>query len=86
MPSIKWEGVHRHLSGLKLYVYTNDHPPPHVHVIGSGKQVKFFLHCDEGTVRLGPNKGFRLAELNEIAEALTDMIASLCKKWSEIHG
>jgi Domain of unknown function (DUF4160) len=36
------------IDGLRVVIYPNDHRPAHVHVIGSGCEAVFNLHCPEG--------------------------------------
>lgn len=39
--------------GLKLYVYANDHPPPHFHILGSGFDASFAIddcRCLRGNI------------------------------------
>jgi hypothetical protein len=42
MPTIK------RIDGLRVMIYSNDHPPPHVHVIGADREAVFELHCPAG--------------------------------------
>ena len=46
----------------------------------------FILHCPDGPPQLHESYSFRLAALNDIAQALVNAIADLCERWSEIHG
>lgn len=80
MPTVK------KIDGLRVMVRTNDHPPPHVHVEGPGKQAAFELHCPNGPVTLRDNLGFSKKELQAIADDLNRDIPLLCRKWGEIHG
>jgi len=72
--------------GLRVSIRTNDHGPPHVHVVGGGKEAKFHLNCPQGPTALWENFGFRRAELNEIKSELDKALQLLCGEWSKIHG
>jgi hypothetical protein len=68
-------------------IYSNDHPPPHVHAIRRGGALaKFGLNCPEGPVTLVAQAGFRAAEIAEIGEVVAARLSTICLKWSAIHG
>ena len=71
--------------GLRVVIYSNDHRPAHVHVIGNGCEAVFNLNCPEGPPELRENFGFSLAEVNRIQAALANRLAHLCAQWSQIH-
>ena len=66
-------------------IYLNDHRPAHVHVIGDGEAV-FELNCPEGPPELRESYGFNKSDVGRIVMALADNLATLCAKWSAIHG
>jgi len=66
-------------------IYSNDHRPSHVHVIGKREAV-FKFSCPRGPVTLWKNFGFNFAEVNSIQRWLVRILASLCEGWEEIHG
>jgi hypothetical protein len=74
------------IGGIRVVIYTNDHRPAHVHVIGEGHEAVFNLNCPKGPPDLRENYGFSKAKLNAIAQALAKNLALLCKRWGEIHG
>ena len=74
------------IDGLRIVIWTNDHRPAHVHVIGPNGEAVFDLNCPEGPPELRESFGFRLAELREIEAALAEQLGDLCRRWSEIHG
>ena len=71
--------------GLKVRIWTNDHGPPHVHVVGIEKEAKFWLNCPSGPVDLWLNFGFKIAELNDIKSKLNKSVPRLCREWKRIH-
>jgi len=36
------------IDGLRVMMFPNDHPPPHVHVFGKGGEALFYLGCPLG--------------------------------------
>jgi hypothetical protein len=74
------------IAGLRLVIWPNDHRPAHVHVIGPEEEAVFNLNCPKGPPELRESYGFRLADLNWIADGLEQQLAQLCGAWSESHG
>jgi Domain of unknown function (DUF4160) len=74
------------IKGWRVVIYTNDHRPPHVHVIGVEEHARFELLCDLGRVLLMSNIGFGVGQLKRIETYLLNHIAHLCKEWGNIHG
>jgi hypothetical protein len=72
--------------GWRVVIFTNDHRPPHVHVLGPQEHARFELLCDLGQVRLMSNLGFSLKQLQQIAAHLLKHISRLCTQWGRIHG
>jgi hypothetical protein len=72
---------------VRVVIYTNDHPPPHVHVVrGNDARARFELNCPEGPVGLIDHDGFRLAEINRLGGLIADDLERICAMWSAIHG
>lgn len=71
---------------MRVVIYSNDHRPAHVHVIGAEFEATFNLHCPTGPVELRENFGFSEKILAQMLDALAADLELLCKKWSEIHG
>jgi hypothetical protein len=74
------------IDGLRVAIYTNDHRPAHVHVMGEGCEAVFKLNCPGGPPELRENYGFRAARLTKIRAGLAAKVPRLCKEWSRIHG
>ena len=74
------------IGGLRVVIWPNDHRPAHVHVKGADGEAVFNLHCPGGPPALRESYGFRLADLNRIADALAAVITALCAEWRTIHG
>lgn len=71
---------------IRVVIFTNDHPPPHVHALKGDARAKFDLGLPDGDVRLVENDGFRLAEVRELGAAIALARDAIAKRWSEIHG
>jgi hypothetical protein len=69
----------------RVVIYSNDHRPGHVHVIGNGCEAVFELNCPEGPPELRENYDCPAGELSKIKTALAERIAHLCAEWSRIH-
>jgi len=74
------------IEGLRVVIYTNDHRPAHVHVMGGGCEAVFKLNCPGGPPELRENYGFAPGRISRIKRALTLRLTSLCGQWSRIHG
>ena len=72
--------------GLRVVIYTNDHRPAHVHVMGNGREAVFNLQRPGGPPDLRENYGFSKKEIVKIADALFDDLTQLCDEWRKIHG
>ena len=71
--------------GLRGVIWPDDHRPAHVHVIGPNIEADFNLNCPGGPSELRESFGFRLREINQIAEALESAIPALCEEWSKVN-
>jgi hypothetical protein len=58
------------IDGLRVVIWPNDHRPAHVHVIGAEAEAVFIVHCLGDSPELRESFGFRLAVINQVAEAL----------------
>jgi len=70
----------------RVAIYTNDHRPAHVHVVGAGCEAVFHLHCLGGPPELREALELSAHELNRIAAQLQADLAMLCRSWRKIHG
>ena len=72
---------------IRVVVYPNDHPPPHVHAVrGERGRAKFVLNCPEGPVELMEQGGFKLSEIHEIGAGIAAILPDVCAKWRLYHG
>jgi hypothetical protein len=73
-------------AGLRVVIYTNDHRPAHVHVIGNGCESVFYMNCEGDPIVLRENYGFALTRLRQIKTALQHHRNEICSAWKDIHG
>ena len=72
--------------GLRVMIYTNDHRPPHVHVIGPGAEARIALGDEGERPWVMTNDGL---SRRDVAEALVEIDGNrelLMQRWREIHG
>jgi hypothetical protein len=75
------------IRNIQVRIYTNDHPPPHVHAVKpGGGRARFELNCPDGPVRLLEVTKFRGVEIEEVGAAVAADLAAICGKWSRVHG
>lgn len=71
------------LFGLKFYVYTRDHMPPHVHVKSQDGEAKFQV-ADE--VTLIANVGMKPKDVKLAESIIEDNKDNITNAWTLIHG
>lgn len=74
------------IGGLRVSMYPNDHPPPHVHVVGAKGEAVFLLNCPAGPPGLRESFGFTGPEIRRIATEILPSISDLCTKWEAMRG
>jgi hypothetical protein len=73
-------------AGHRVVIYSNDHRPAHVHVLGSGCEAVFELDCPSGPPCLRENYGYTQKYLGRLVGALMTELGQLCWRWEDIHG
>jgi len=69
--------------GCKVYIYTNDHPPPHVHVqVGDGVVIIFL--DEEASIRKASN--VTDAEVRKARQVVKTNRDKLLAAWLSIHA
>jgi hypothetical protein len=71
--------------GLRIVIYVDDHPPPHVHVLGDG-EAKVRLVGAGGRPEIMDVNGMKSGDLRKAMSAITEAQAMLLEEWSKIHG
>jgi hypothetical protein len=70
---------------IRIVVYANDHPPPHVHALNDG-HARFALGERSADVHLVECERMSRRELRWIAEAIVAHHDECLAFWREIHG
>lgn len=71
---------------LRIVIYTNDHRPAHVHVIGPDGEAVFNLNCPRGPTELRENYGLPAKKLAVAERVINKHIHALCRTWEDLHG
>jgi hypothetical protein len=71
-------------NGFRVVIYSNDHRPSHVHVLGG--EVVFQLQCPRGPLLLREVHGLTRKQVTAIGSRLDQRHKTLCTDWSHIHG
>jgi Domain of unknown function (DUF4160) len=69
--------------GLRIIIYLDDHPPPHVHVIGDGEAKIALLN---GVPKLIWQRGFKQADVKRAMNMIEVQYQELMQMWDSIHG
>ena len=72
-------------SGLSVVIYSFDHDPPHVHVIGDGS-TKIQLVGWNGLPEVMSVRGMKFGDVQKALRAVTENQAMLLGLWRQIHG
>lgn len=76
--------VHR-FGPYRVSIYSNDHAPAHVHVIGNGGEAKVVL-VGEDAPRVIRHRGLGPAERRSIVTEVAAELPKLLSRWLERHG
>jgi hypothetical protein len=67
-------------NGFRFYIYSNDHPPVHVHVVKGDSEAKIRL---EPELMIKYNYGFKSNELRKILTIIDGNYEYIKMKWDE---
>ncbi|MFM9971453.1 MAG: DUF4160 domain-containing protein [Burkholderiales bacterium] len=67
-------------------IYTRDHGPAHVHLVGPDGRAKFALNCPDGPAVLIEARGVDASTLRRALVSIGNELSMLCRTWREIHG
>ena len=76
--------VHRE-SGFRFVIFTDDHEPAHVHVIGDGT-AKIRLAGEDGKSELVRAEGMKAGDLRKAMRIVVEQHAKLLERWKDLHG
>lgn len=72
-------------SGFRFVIYTDDHEPAHVHVIGNG-ELKVALRDGDALPELVRVIGMKAGDRRKAMDIVRANQALLLTRWQEIHG
>jgi hypothetical protein len=72
-------------ANLRIVIYMDDHPPPHVHVFGDG-ETKIALTGQDGGAQVVRIVGAGRRESRRALEIVREKRDYLLERWSLIHG
>ncbi|WP_188061847.1 DUF4160 domain-containing protein [Sphingobium sp. KCTC 72723] len=70
---------------LRVMIYTDDHPPPHVHIFGNG-ETKIALMGRDGQPEVVRIVGADLRESRRALQIVRQKHDYLIERWNGIHG
>lgn len=76
--------VHR-AGGFRFVIYTSDHEPAHVHVIGDG-HAKINLVGPDGAPELVFSVGIKKSDMRRLLAEAAEQREELLERWERIHG
>jgi uncharacterized protein DUF4160 len=76
--------IHRE-HGLRFAIYTDDHAPPHVHVLGDG-EMKVVICGAEGVPELVYTIGMTAPQRRRAMDVMLERQAEFLARWNEIFG
>jgi hypothetical protein len=76
---------------VRVVIYSEDHRPSHVHVVGIEQTAVLLLNCHDepkahGPVAIRENHGFAARDLRPIIEQVEANLTLLCAEWKRVHG
>jgi len=74
------------ISGYRVMMFHNDHPPAHVHVFNSDGEALIYLNCPTGPPHKREKYRLSEADVGRLLVALRPHISQLCATWEEMHG
>jgi hypothetical protein len=76
--------IHR-AHGYRFVIYTQDHDPAHVHVIGDG-QAKIDLLGADGLPELVSSIGIKQSDMRRLLTEATERRHAFLLAWERLHG
>lgn len=72
-------------AGLRFIIFTNDHEPAHVHVVGDGI-AKINLAGADGQPELVSNDGLKTGDLRKAMRIVAQHQPMMLEQWKNYHG
>jgi uncharacterized protein YjlB len=79
-------GTRIRIGTWRVMIYTHDHAPAHVHLVGPHGRAKIALNCPEGPVVLIDSRGIDAGTLKRALGQIEQELSALCEDWRLMHG
>lgn len=79
MPTIFRQG------GFEIRIRTDDHNPPHVHVLKAGEEIVILLGLGFDDPQIRENRGMRRPNIRRAMDLVNDNNDMLFTEWRKIH-
>lgn len=76
--------IHRE-HGLRFAIYTDDHEPPHVHVLCDG-EMKILISGEDGLPAAVYSAGMKRPAERRAMDVVLERQSEFLVRWREIHG
>ncbi|HRP97111.1 MAG TPA: DUF4160 domain-containing protein [Rhodocyclaceae bacterium] len=70
----------------RIMIYSLDHPPAHVHVVGPQGRARIALNCPDGPAIPLDARGIERGTLRRMLDHIDSNLAGLCGAWDATHG
>ncbi len=74
------------IGALRVMIYTLDHAPAHIHLIGPSGRAKIALNCPNGPALPIDVRGLESAVLKRAIQEIEQHLSELCQTWRSLHG
>lgn len=74
------------IGGWRVMIYTLDHAPAHVHLVGPEGRAKIALNCPAGPAIPINIRGIDAATVKSALVVIEKELAVLCRTWRSMHG
>jgi hypothetical protein len=75
------------VNGFAVSVWSNDHPPPHVHVRKPGEgAASFWIGDDDTPPSYRYNKGMNAKNYKKAFRVVCDYQSECIEEWEHVHG
>jgi hypothetical protein len=74
------------VGGWRVMIYTLDHAPARVHLVGPEGRAKIALNCPTGPVVPISIRGVDAVTIKSALVAIEQELTELCRIWRSMHG
>lgn len=73
--------------GNRVFFYSNEHKPAHVHIVNGDGQAAILLNCPDGPATLRDEPyGISASDANKLCRDVSESVSTYCKKWNQYFG